>query len=140
MFKFLKKKETPVEDPLVKLDELKWIKEVLLDYNLLDIKTLLNMTEIQTKKQSQESLKFILNLLQPELIKKINSGQTYVKLAISKEEYELHTRPLYSIRGQLESLGIQIVLDIDNYYNINSDTPLRYSAAIYLKSPKKDAK
>jgi hypothetical protein len=134
MFKFLKKKD-PVVDSLEKLDQLKWIKEVLLDYNLLNVNTLIDMAEIQAKKQSKESLKFILNLLQPKLIKKLNSGEKSAWVEISREEFEQHNGPILAIRQELLELGIDISLRIDNFYTKLPGEQNMYSASIFIFKP-----
>lgn len=78
-----KKKEEPVV--LVK-DNDKWVKEVLLDFNLLDTNNLWGLMEIASEKNQKILLRSILDKMQPLLIEEIKKGNNRAILTLKEEQ------------------------------------------------------
>jgi hypothetical protein len=107
MFKFFKKKQS---DPLDKLDKDRWLKDVLLELNLLDVNNLVDMANITKNTEVNKKVKELLTIIQPSLLTAVKLGNTCVTIDITKEQYS-EFRDVYLAKDTLKKYGITLKVD-----------------------------
>lgn len=126
MFKWFRKKQS---DPLEALDKDRWLKDILLELNLLDINNLIDMANITKNAGVNESVKKLLTIVQPSLLSMIKLGETCTNVDITKEQYE-QFRNVYLAQDTLKTYGITLRV---NYYVLSDKNA--YYAFISISKP-----
>lgn len=136
---FWKKKK---EEPILVKDEDKWVKEILLDFNLLDVNNLWGIMEVVNEKKEQLLLKEILNVMQPLLLENIKKGFSYAELLLEKNEHPQKRFESFSwdrfcnLNTKLKKHNLY--LDSQYIYYSAQNDPIQFKITLGLQYPKKE--
>lgn len=136
---FWKKKK---EELVLVKDEDKWVKEILLDFNLLDVNNLWGIMEVVNEKKEQQLLKEILNIMQPLLMDNIKKGFGYVELILEKDEHPVKRFESFewqrfnSVSQKIAKYNLYLTYENINYYENNK--PIQFKFTLGLSNPKKE--
>lgn len=90
---FWKKKK--VEDSLEQLDKDKWLKDLLVELDLINIDNLIGVAEIEKSRRNKEATEKLLRYIQPFLLKGVKEGKTWIKTPELKCEELKNILPEY---------------------------------------------
>lgn len=109
-------KKNNIKDPLDNLDKDKWLRDILVELNLIDVNNLIAMAEITTSKEAKKQTESFLKEIQPVLLANIKRGITQASITVSNKEYNSKYNLI-----DIEALGRAGMTVYINYPSPNED-------------------